>query len=232
MSEEKKKCVSQYQPSCGYSLLKAPLNTFDYALYLTDRKVTVKIQCHRCVLLAHSEIFRDLICNENFFDMEVCVKPGYLTAAVEVIQYMYLKDPLLITSKSKVLDMCGMFQMPLDHFLIASNKIMPVNTYPTVNVTIMPELDLENIPEKCILTADFWDKITVDEGKVSRVGTSSDVYTHKKELQTKNTKGRKLVSRVGLCKKERKTKTDKNPKRKLVLTAKKARKRTRSNKVY
>jgi len=152
-------------PSCGLSLLQAPLDTFDYALFLTDRKIKIKIQCHRCVLLAHSERLRDLICNENFFDLDVCVQPGYLTAAVEVIQYMYLKDPTLITCVDKVLDMCGMFHMQLDHFLIAHKKLQPLNQYPVVKMIV--QVAAGGPGTSCLLAQKFWESISVEEGAVA-----------------------------------------------------------------
>jgi hypothetical protein len=104
--------------SCGSTLLKAPLSTFDYVLYITDGINTVKVLCHKCVLLAHSSRMMELITNENFFDLEISVLPGYITSALELIQYMYLKDPSYVSDVGKVLQLCGMFHMSSDHFAI------------------------------------------------------------------------------------------------------------------
>ena len=115
-------------PSCGLALLKGPRNAFDYVLRLTsDDKQFVQIYCHRCVLITHSKKMSDLICNENFWDMDVKVKPGFLGAAVELIQYMYLRDITLISDKSKILELCAVFEMPLDFFLIQQNQAQALN---------------------------------------------------------------------------------------------------------
>lgn len=108
-------------PSCGESLLKSPINTFDYVLCITDGTVTVKVLCHKCVLLTHSPKLQELINNENFFDLEIEVKPGYITATLELIQYMYLKNPKLFTDQVKVLQVCGMFYMNQDYRLIRNS---------------------------------------------------------------------------------------------------------------
>ena len=120
--------------SCGLALLRGPTDSFDYTLFITDGNITVKVFCHKCVLIAHSERMRINIRGEHFFDMDIKVKPGYITAFIELVQYMYLKDPTLITKESKILELCGMLHMKLDHFLIRSEKLVKQNEYPTVTI--------------------------------------------------------------------------------------------------
>lgn len=79
-----------HPPGLGLTLLNAPAETFDYVLHLTsDDRRFVRIHCHRCVLQAYSGRFRKLTCDKNLFDLEIKVLPGYLTAMIEIIQYMY-----------------------------------------------------------------------------------------------------------------------------------------------
>ena len=86
--------------SCGAVLLKGPVDSFDYCLYITDTKKTIKIYCHRSVLLAHSVKMRELITSENFFDLTIEVKPGYLGSMIELLQFMYLKNIALISNRN------------------------------------------------------------------------------------------------------------------------------------
>ena len=123
-------------PTCGETLLRGPKNSFDYVVRLTsDEKQYVSLQCHRCVLIAHSRQLGSLIYGENFWDMDIKVKHGYLGAAIELIQYLYLKDVSLISEKTKVLELCALFEMPADHFLIRSTAPLP-SLYPTVKLVI------------------------------------------------------------------------------------------------
>ena len=130
--------------SCGLTLLKAPQDTFDYVLYLHDRTQTIKIFCHRAVLLAHSIKMKELMTAENYFELTINVLPGYLGAAVELIQYLYLKDPTLITDEDKMLKMCALFGMPLDHYLIRSHQLEKVNEYDNIHIHFHPHPDEES----------------------------------------------------------------------------------------
>lgn len=124
-------------PSCGLTLLQGDKSEFDYVVYVTDGFGSVKIPCHRCILTVHSERLRDLMKNENFFDMVIRVKPGYIGAVIELIQYMYLKDHTLISDSVKVLEICGMFHMKADHFMIRNRMVPSVtNQYDVVDVQL------------------------------------------------------------------------------------------------
>jgi hypothetical protein len=123
-------------PSCGLALLTSPRRTFDYVVRVSDGQQHVAIHAHRCVLVAHSRKLAALACDENFFDLDMVVKPGYLQAAIEVFQYMYLKDPTLLRDKGRALEMCGLLDMPLDHFLIANKRLARLNKYPTYTMVL------------------------------------------------------------------------------------------------
>jgi hypothetical protein len=126
-------------PSCGQTLLRGPRNSFDYLVRFTsDGKQFAHVQCHRCVLCAHSATFNEMIVAENFWDMDVHVKPGYVGAAVQLIQYMYKKEVSLISDKEKVLELCGLFRMPQDHFLIRQAVAQPP-TGPCVTINIVAD---------------------------------------------------------------------------------------------
>jgi hypothetical protein len=140
-------------PSCGLSLLKSPRDTFDYVLFITDDTVTVKVLCHKCVLLSHSERLRELISGENYFDLDIKVKKGYISSLLELIQYMYLKDPMLISNSDKILELCGMFHMELDHFIIRTNKAVQLNTYPMTSVVLKHQQKQQD--EKCLFATEF-----------------------------------------------------------------------------
>jgi hypothetical protein len=152
-------------PSCGLALLKGPLNSFDYVLRITSNDQNfVHINCHRCVLLAHSATMSDLIRNENFWDMDIKVEPGYISATIELIQYMYLKDITLISNKAKVLELCALFEMPLDFFLIRTDGLDCLNTYPRIQLAI--EFDKSN----CLTMVDFLKKMKI----TSAIGHRND----------------------------------------------------------
>ena len=123
-------------PSCGVTLLRSSKKFCDYTLRLDDGRAQVKIMCHRCVLMSHSHRLSTLMTSENYFDMRICVKPGYLSSAVELIQYMYLKDPTLLSEKGKILEICGLFHMSIDHFIISRNKLHKSNDYPITNIVM------------------------------------------------------------------------------------------------
>jgi hypothetical protein len=162
MSHEQKTPKLASIPSCGLALLRGPLDSFDYVLRITSNEKTfVHINCHRCVLLAHSKKMSDLIRNENFWDMDIKVRPGYISAVIELIQYMYLKDISLVTEKSKILELCGLFEMPLDFFLIRTESLDYLNQYPTIQLNIEPD------DSSCITTLDFLKRVTVEKAKLT-----------------------------------------------------------------
>lgn len=139
-------------PSCGLTLLRGPPDTFDYVLYVTaDDKAFVRIHCHRAVLLAHSKKMRRLITGENYFEMTIKVLPGFVGAFVEVLQYMYLKDPTLITHRSKMKEMICFLEMPFDHWLVKEEKLRVLNNHePCIYITL--EHDQHST---CLLAKDF-----------------------------------------------------------------------------
>jgi hypothetical protein len=128
-------------PSCGLTLLRAPQRLCDYTLVVDDGAAKVKVLCHRAVLAAHSEKLAKLMTAENYFDMSVRVKPGYLGAMVELLQYMYLKDPALISDQEKLLQMCGLLHMKVDHFVVSRKKLRQLNEYPTTQLTLQFQTD-------------------------------------------------------------------------------------------
>lgn len=133
--------LDRYPPSCGLTLLRAPRNTRDYWLEITSNDdFVVTVHCHRCVLLSHATELQVYLTGENFWNMSIKVDLGYVSAALELIQFMYLKDPKLITEKDKVLELCGHFGMSLDHFLIRhDHQLKPVNQYPTLRLVLTPD---------------------------------------------------------------------------------------------
>lgn len=165
-------------PSCGLALLKGPIASFDYVLRLTSNEKTfVHINCHRCVLLAHSKQMCNLICNENFWDMDIKVKPGYISAAIELIQYMYLKDISLITEKSKILELCAVFEMSLDFFLIRTDSLDCLNIYPQIR------LNIEWDDSSCITSLDFLKRIKMEHAKLTS-SLNDAIPSEKKSVST------------------------------------------------
>lgn len=105
--------------SLGQHLLRGTNNSFDFKLKLTeDGHTFVDICCHRAILCMYSPKFSRLIKDQDYFDMTVKVFPGYLGPMIELIQYMYLRNPEFITHKERVLYLCATFEMPLQHFTI------------------------------------------------------------------------------------------------------------------
>lgn len=134
-------------PSCGLTLLRGPRNAFDYRLSISsDEKHYVHIRCHRAVLISHSKRFDQLINAENYFELEIKVKPGYVGPMIELLQFMYLKDPALISSRDKVVELCGVCEMPLDHFFIrqhtdgtSPHRAVPLNIVADESASVTTE---------------------------------------------------------------------------------------------
>ncbi len=97
--------------SCGLRLLTAPIECFDYCLYISDSKKVVKVYCHRAILLSHSILMRELITSENYFDLTVSVEFGYISSMLELLQFMYLKNTGLLSNREKLLELCAMLKM-------------------------------------------------------------------------------------------------------------------------
>ncbi len=120
-------------PSCGLALLQAPQSTFDYVLHLTEGESPdaprARVLTHRCVLLAHSEMMQSLINDTTFFDLTINLQPGYLGACIELLQFMYVKDPDLLSDVDKVLHLCGTFQMPYCHLVIRERLYQPLDEW-------------------------------------------------------------------------------------------------------
>jgi len=145
--------------SCGQTLLRGPKNSFDYVLRITSDDVqVVQIHCHRCVLIAHSQRFSNLIYGDSFWDMDIKVKPGFVGAVIELIQYMYLKDIQLISEREKILELCSFLEMPLDHFLIRQ-----LTTDPIQNLTC---LNIVSDGSCCISTLDFLKTLSFECAKL------------------------------------------------------------------
>lgn len=169
-------------PSCGLTLLSGPKNSFDYVLRITsDDQQFVQIHCHRCVLIAHSPQMASLINGENYFDMSLKVKFGYIGACLELIQYFYLKDPTLISEKEKILELCGLFEMSLDHFLIRENKLEAMNCYPMVTLNVVAD------QSSCVTSIDFLKCIEWEKAKVLNHEIITTTTTHGCSLHTRET---------------------------------------------
>jgi hypothetical protein len=166
-------------PSCGLSLLQGPLDAFDYVLWLTDGEQQIKVLAHRCVLLAHSEKMRELITGENFFECTIKVKPGYLTACLELLQFMYMKDPRLIHHVDQVLELCGMFRMPYDHIAIRDEKLEPTDVYVTV------ELQLEPQSHALTMCTEFFQRLVLPEIRLKRQAKPPETKLQAKPPETK-----------------------------------------------
>jgi len=135
----------------------------------SNDKTFVQINCHRCVLLSHSKKMQTLINGENFWDMDIKVKPGFVAATIELIQYMYLKDISLISEKNKMLELCALFEMPLDYFLLRSDTLEQLNRYEIVQLNI--QLD----DSSCITTVDLLKRLTFEKAKLSSPETTEKV---------------------------------------------------------
>ncbi len=146
-------------PSCGLALLQG--GSFDYVLRISsDDKQYIHINCHRSVLTAHSSALRELISGDNFWDMDIKVRPGYVSAAIELVQYMYLKDPVLISQREKVIELCSLFGMPLDYFLIREAKLEKCNLYPFAAIRLVADDSTFVSPQ------DFLQHLRVERAKI------------------------------------------------------------------
>ena len=126
-------------PSCGAALLRGPRECFDYVLFVTDGSTTAKVLCHKGVLMCHSPKFRELIVTDNYFALDVRVQPGFLPAMLELLQYLYLKDPSLLASpRSKLLQLCAWLQMPQEFLQLRDDTAKKVENFRVCELTIQP----------------------------------------------------------------------------------------------
>ena len=139
-------------PSCGLSLLQSPYK--DFILTISDDNVSVVINCHRAVILAHAERLGTYSRGEDFFSSSVQVENGYVPVMIELVQYMYLKDPTLISQKDKMLTMCSRIGMKLDFFFINNNQLKKVNKYDHL-------LCMFQSSESCCIVEDFLKRLVV-----------------------------------------------------------------------
>ena len=158
-------------PSCGLALLQGPEDAFDYVVTLTDGVNSIPIYCHRCVLLVHSKKIREYLCNENYFSMDIKVQSGYLGAAIELIQYMYLKDPSLLSDKEKILDLCGFFEMPFDFLVIRNDEAQILN-----RMQFVYHLHFQQTQESCVVGKEFLQCLEIRNNEVKNVE-----YPHEKK---------------------------------------------------
>jgi hypothetical protein len=122
-------------PSCGYIMLTSPQDTFDFNLKISDGNVTILVKCHKAVLRSHSSLFRQEIYGENYFQLFLNVQPGCLAATIELIQYMYLKNPDLINSDSKLIaKQAGFLKMSMDYFPLLKNRTSLKTTIQDTNL--------------------------------------------------------------------------------------------------
>jgi len=147
--------------SCGMALLRGPRNSFDYTLFLTSDDIQfVRVYCHRAVLIAHSPQLSQIITGENYFESSIKLKVGYIGACLELLQYFYVKDPLLITQKDKVLELCALFEMDMDYFLIKNEK--HTHTVDTTNLKLHFVAD----SSECVTCADFFKCLVMEKSKL------------------------------------------------------------------
>lgn len=157
--------------SCGLSLLRGSADSFDYSLYVTDGKKIIKVSCHRSVLMTHSAKMRELVNGENFFDVTITVKPGYMCSMMELLQHMYLKNSALLTNRAKILELCAFLRMK-PTFINVEHALPPSATI----------VDLEGLTSH--LTLDFQSLLSIklDQGDVD----TGDVTVNKTSVKIDN----------------------------------------------
>lgn len=190
-------------PSCGTTLLQAHRDTFDYVLTVYDSQKKVTVFVHRCVLLAHSKKMRELINDENYFSMSIKIKDGYLPAMLELIQYLYLKDPGLVTHKDKILEVCGLLQMDLEHFMIRTTQKAD-----TVNMLKIADLYFQNTDEPYKFSIDFlkllkWQGV---EPNYNKLCTTTTTNTTPKQPVVKTPVGKLSKPTINVRRSKRKRK--------------------------
>lgn len=141
--------------SCGLTLLKSPLKTFNYVLHLTTDDVHyIQINCHKCVLLAHSKRILREMKSDTYFHFTIKVLPGYLGAFLELLQYMYLKNPALITEKDKICHLMGYLEMPSEFYVLQNMPVLK-KAHQKNSTHDIVQLHLYSDEGSCILQKDF-----------------------------------------------------------------------------
>lgn len=131
--------------TCGHVLLRAPLETFDFLLRFStpNSPNVVSVYCHRAILVAYSEYCRHFILNPDFkgefhYQLNIQVEDGQLGAALELIQFMYIRDPALLSDRNKILQLCGLFRMYQEHMFIQSLNDKPHESrIPNINLMLV-----------------------------------------------------------------------------------------------
>lgn len=136
-------------------MLQAIEDTCDYVLHVTsDDQHFLRIHCHKAVLRCHSPRFSELMTGANYSELEVKLPVGFFGAFIELVQYMYLRDIHLISHAHKVMQLCAMFDMPFDIFLIRTGGVQPINTYASLTFTLTSDRQPEE-HATCITAVDF-----------------------------------------------------------------------------
>lgn len=136
-------------------MLQAPEDTFDYVLHITSNdQHFVRLHCHKAVLRCHSPRFSALMTGANYSELEVKLPQGFFGAFLELVQYMYLRDITLISHPQKVMQLCAMFDMPFDIFLIRTQGVAPINTYRSLAFSLVSDGEPREV-STCITALDF-----------------------------------------------------------------------------
>lgn len=154
--------------TCGYVLLRAPVETFDFLLRFSTptSSTVVSVYCHRAILVAYSEYFRHWILHpdhggEFHHQLNIRVDDGQLGAALELIQFMYLRDPTLLSNRNKVLQLCGLFRLYKEHLFIRSLDDKPHESrIPNIILTLVFDDSV------AISSQDFVKAVSVEKAKL------------------------------------------------------------------
>jgi len=104
--------------SCGHGLLELDPRTFDMKLRITDGVSAAVVYVHSVVLCQSpllSRVILDTPVRESGF-MQLRVQPGCVMAMLEVLQFLYLKQPAFSADPDAVRRLLSWLEMPLAHY--------------------------------------------------------------------------------------------------------------------
>lgn len=111
--------------SLGETLLHGPPEAFDFTLCITDGRFRIPVRCHSCVLLTYSPVFTQYMREQSRFTCTWKVDRGYLGAAMELIQFLYLRRLELVSHRDKVLELAAFLRMPSLFFHMNTHVPLP-----------------------------------------------------------------------------------------------------------
>lgn len=144
--------------SCGRVLLESHPSTFDYELRIDDGTRALRVRCHRAVLAAHAVRLRELSTGENFSDLTLRIKPGFLDSLLELLRFFYLHpSPARWRRPEEIRELATWLGCEASVWdAIWSDAVAPVvmhhNPVPSVTIDPVPSVLADHVPAPVVVS--------------------------------------------------------------------------------